>query len=252
MTATPAVEFENVSFAYDGVSVLEDVNLRIPARELACVLGPNGGGKTTLLRLILGLAEPDRGTVRVLGRAPARARRRVGYMPQYARFDPKFPIAVMDVVLMGRLERHLGGPYSRADREVARLALAHVALAELADRPFDRLSGGQRQRVLIARALACEPELLLLDEPTAGLDVAVEERFFDVLARLNETMTILLVSHEVGFVSEHMESVICVNRRVNVHPTSDITGEVIRELYGSDVRLVRHDHRCAEEGHSHG
>ena len=244
------ISFENVSFAHQGTPALEDVNLHIHERELACILGPNGGGKTTLLRLVLGLAHPDKGTVRVFGGPPVHARPRVGYMPQHTSFDPKFPVTVMDVVLMGRLDRHVGGRYRRADKAVAREALAQVDLDGLAGRPFSRLSGGERQRALIARALTCEPEILLLDEPTAGLDVAIESRFFEILSRLNETMAILMVSHEVGFVSGHFESVICVNRRVVVHPTSDITGEVIRDLYGADVRLVQHDHRCSEEGHT--
>ena len=251
MIESPVISFENVSFAHQGAPVLEDVNLRIHERELACILGPNGGGKTTLLALILGIAHPDKGTIRVFGEPPVRARQRIGYMPQYTRFDPKFPVTVMDIVLMGRLERHIGGRYRRTDRTVARDALAQVELTDLADRPFSRLSGGERQRALIARALTCEPQVLLLDEPTAGLDLAIESRFFEILSRLNETMTILMVSHEVGFVSGHFESVICVNRRVVVHPTSNITGEVIRDLYGADVRLVQHDHRCSEEGHSH-
>ncbi len=242
MPSEPVVEISGVSFAYDGATVLEEVDLSVGERELVCLLGPNGGGKSTLLKLILGLLRPGRGTVRVFGRRPAQARRRVGYMPQYARHDPRFPVTVMDVVLMGRLERHLGGPYRRADREAARVALEEVGLAELGARQFQALSGGQRQRVLIARALACEPDLLLLDEPTAHVDVAVESRFYEILQGLNERMTIMMATHDLGFVSDVVETVVCVNRRVNVHRTSQITGEIMQELYGGEVRAVHHNH----------
>ena len=159
-------------------------------------------------------------------------------------------MTVRDVVLMGRLGGRWGGPYSKADKQAAATALAEMELTELKDRPFRTLSGGQRQRLLIARALACEPDMLLLDEPTANVDLMVEQKLHEILRNLNRRMTILMVSHDLGFVSQIVESVICVNRRVLVHPTSDITGEVIKDIYGGDLHMVRHDHRCSEEGHS--
>ena len=142
--------------------------------------------------------------------------------------------------------RRLGGRYSREDREVARRSLEEVELPDLAERSFARLSGGQRQRVLIARALACEPDLLLLDEPTSNVDAMAEARLFELLAHLNERMTILMVSHDLAFVSRAVGNVICVNRRVVVHPTREITGRVIRDLYGTDMTLIDHQH------HVHG
>jgi zinc transport system ATP-binding protein len=156
----------------------------------------------------------------------------------------------MDVVLTGRLDRRRWfGFYRRADKEAAAKALHEVALDDLRHRPFAALSGGQRQRVLIARALASEPDLLLLDEPTANVDIAVEEEVYAVLRELNQRLTIVLVTHDLGFVSTFVKSVICVNRRVTVHPTSEVTGAIISEIYGRDLKLVRHDHRCAEDGH---
>jgi len=152
-------------------------------------------------------------------------------------------------VLMGRVENHLGGPYSRNDKRVAMKVLEQVQLADLAYRRFDALSGGQRQRVLIARALASEPELLLLDEPTANVDVLVEGKLYELLRGLKPRMTIVVVSHDLGFVSEIVENVICVNRRVQVHPTSEITGRVIQQLYGEELRMVRHGHRAGGGGH---
>jgi zinc transport system ATP-binding protein len=243
VSEAPVIELREVDFAYDGPPVLEHVTLRVGRNDFVSVVGPNGGGKSTLLRLMLGLLSPQRGEVRLLGQRPRQARRRVGYMPQTAQFDPQFPVTVMDVVLMGRLDRAAPlGPFRQADRKLALEALREVELGDLHRRPFAALSGGQRQRVLIARALACRPEVMLLDEPTANLDMQVEEQLYGLLRQLSRRMTILLVSHDVGFVSQFVERVICVNRRVEIHPTGEITGEVIRRLYGHDVRMVHHAH----------
>jgi zinc transport system ATP-binding protein len=250
-SATPAVEITDLAFAYNGTEVLCGVNLVIEPRDFVCIVGPNGGGKSTLLKLMLGLLQPGRGQVRVLGAEPRHVLTRVGYMPQHALLDPQFPVTVLDVVLMGRLRA--GRPlafYSREDRARCEQALAEVRLADLRKRSFAELSGGQRQRALIARALAGNPELLLLDEPTTNLDLETEVSLRDLLARLNERMTVVTVTHDLGFVSERVQHVVCVNREVVVHPTSEITGERIAELYRGDMRLVRHDHRCAEKGHA--
>ena len=243
-----AVEMKDLWFSYNGQPVLQAVDLVISAGELVCMVGPNGGGKTTLLKLMLGLLEPDRGTVRILGRRPRQARPLVGYMPQHASFDPHFPVNVADVVLMGRLGRgRLVGPYGKADRNAVADSLDEVGLADLRRRTFSQLSGGQRQRVLIARALVCQPELLLLDEPTASLDVAVEEEFHALLDELSKRLTVVIVSHDVGFVSQVVGKVVCVRGSVAVHPTDDLTGQIMRDLYGRDVRLVRHDHDCQHD-----
>lgn len=247
----PVAELENVTFRYGRETVLEDVSLSIMPRDSICMVGPNGGGKTTLIKLVLGLLHPDQGIVRLFGDAPHLGVRRIGYVPQYVHFDPEFPVTVMDVVLMGLLGPRLRWRYSRRDREQARDALAEMQCEDLAGRPFSVLSGGQRQRVLIARALACTSEFLILDEPTAFIDAAVEENFFEMLSTLNQRMTILVVTHDLGFASQFFQRVICVNRRAVIHPTSEITGEMIRDIYGGDIRMIRHDHRCAEEGHFH-
>jgi zinc transport system ATP-binding protein len=241
-----AVEVENLSFSYDGAPVLEGVSLTIDEREFVCVVGPNGGGKTTLLKLILGLLQPKAGTVRVFGLPPERARHRIGYVPQYVQHDVQFPARVLDVVLMGRVDRSrwVGG-YRRADREAAERALQTVGLIALNRRSFAALSGGQRQRVLIARALVTEPDLLLLDEPTAHVDVAGELVMHDLLRQLNQQLTVLMVTHDLSFVSADVKSVACVNRTCFVHPTAAVTGDLIATLYGGDVRLIHH-HRLKE------
>jgi zinc transport system ATP-binding protein len=248
MTEIPVVELKNVSFSYDGFPVLEDVNLTVEEHDFLSIVGPNGGGKTTLLKLILGLLKPLKGTVRVFGQNPVKARSRIGYMPQYSSLDPLFPVTVMDVVLMGRLGNgKLLGAYRGTDKKAAAEALRELEVYEMKNRPFSALSGGQRQRVLLARALVSNPELLLLDEPTANIDAVVENELFDLLHRLNEKITIALVTHDLGFVSSYVKRVACVSRRVVVHPTSEITGEMINEIYGCDVQMVRHDTTCPKE-----
>jgi zinc transport system ATP-binding protein len=240
----------DLAFGYENKPLLQKVNLAIPQGDFVCVVGPNGSGKTTLLKLALGLLSPTSGRIEVFGKAPRHARGRIGYVPQHPRLDPLFPVTALDVTLMGRLGR---APsllsWRDRDQERARQSLDEVGLGDRMDHHFAALSGGQKQRVLIARALAGDPELLLLDEPTAGLDAHVEEGFYRLLEELNKRLTIVLVSHDLGFVSGFVKSVVCVGRDVLVHPTSEITGEIIADLYGSDMRLVRHDHRCSEEGH---
>ncbi|MCF8070324.1 MAG: ABC transporter ATP-binding protein [Desulfobacterales bacterium] len=252
MTIQHDIILENVSFSYEDTPVLKDVNLAVARGDFASIVGPNGGGKTSLLKLILGSVRPDKGNVRVLGNSPEGARFNVGYMPQYVMVDLQFPVTVMDVVLMGRLGRDTGGRYSKKDRDIAKRALEEVNLSNIVNNSFSALSGGQRQRVLIARALSCEPSILLLDEPMANVDPAAEEALFGILRELNKRMTILLVTHDIGFVSQIVKSVICVNRKVVAHPTTEINGAVIKEIYGGDIRMIRHDQRCSEEGHSHG
>ena len=247
----PIVEFESVTFAYEQFPVLENVNLSIPRGEFASIVGPNGGGKTTMLKLILGLLVPLKGEIRLFGDTPRRTRNKVGYTPQFLRIDESFPVSVSDVVLMGRMVTGLGKIwYDKQDYAAANRALETMRLADVKSRPFQSLSGGQRQRVLIARALCGEPELLLLDEPTSNIDPSSEEVLFDILAELNKRLTIILVSHDIGFVSKLVNSVICVNRSVVVHPTSELNGKMIRDIYGSDnLQMIRHDHRCSEHGH---
>ena len=238
---TPAVCLHDVSFSYTSVTVLRDINLDIFTRDFACIVGPNGGGKSTLLQLIVGALKPKSGRVRIFGKPPEKAVHQIGYTPQHLHFDPLFPISVLQVVLMGRLDHLRWGRYHRADREAALHALGEVGMAEHAKRSFAGLSGGERQRVLIARALVCNPALLVLDEPTANVDSAVGARLLDLLHELNSRMTILMVSHDLRFVSGHVSKVVCVNRTANMHPTSHITGEIIKEVYGADVRVILHD-----------
>jgi zinc transport system ATP-binding protein len=240
----PAVELRGVSFAYDLHPVLENVDLRIEVGSFTSIIGPNGGGKSTLLKLVLGLIAPDRGEVRVFGQSPRAGRRAIGYMPQYQSLDNSFPITAEEVVGLGRLH---GGTWfglpRRADREACERAFEITGCAHLRKLPFSSLSGGQRQLVLIARALVGEPRLLLLDEPTANLDPAVEESFYALLQRLRGGITIALVSHDVGLVAEQSEQVLCVNRKVEQHAAHTVSGDFVHAMFGAQAaRVVDHSH----------
>ena len=241
---------KNISFAYKQRNVLENVDLVIKKGEFASIVGPNGGGKTTLLKLILGLIKPDKGVIRVFGKSPDKVRQQMGYMPQYAHLDMDFPATVMDVVLMGRLAKS-NLWFSKKDKVEVLTAIDEVGMTAFVNTEFNELSGGQKQRILIARALCSSPDLLLLDEPTANVDHQTEENLFSILQKLNTKMTILLVSHDLGFVSKYVKSVICVNRQVVIHPTTLINGAMIKDIYHGDLKMVRHDHRCSKEGHTH-
>lgn len=242
----PVVEVEGLMFSYrkGDAPTLEDVNFTIKCGESGCIVGPNGGGKSTLLKLMLGLLTPDRGSVKIFGLTPDAAARRIGYMPQYHQLDAAFPATVLEVALMGRARKNLFGRYSKDDLEKTRSALAEMGCSGIEKRSFSTLSGGQRQRVLIARALASEPELLLLDEPTANIDPGAEEQFYATLELLKGRMTVLTVSHDLGFVSRETDHIICVNRKVSVHNSGNFTSETADEVYHHKVNLIRHEHSC--------
>ncbi len=238
--AAAVAELAGVSFRYPGgPPVLEDVDLTITAGDFLGIVGPNGGGKTTLLKLLLGLLKPRRGTVRVFGRRPSAVRHRIGYVPQHAGIDPTVPANALDVVLMGRLHGASWGPrFAAADVEAALAALARTGTAELARRPIAAMSGGQRQRVLIARALAADAELLLLDEPTTGVDLHMEREVVELLERLNETLPIVMVSHDVALVSAVLGRVACVNRRLSLHAARELSPDGLAELYDGRMAAV--------------
>lgn len=228
MSETAAVSVEELSFSYGDITVLEKVSFTMERGSFITMVGPNGGGKTTLLKLLLGLIKPHSGLVRVFGKPPEKSREKIGYMPQHQHFDPWFPVTASDVVLMGRLGikspalkareidtperkargRKIIGLYSKDDRNRTSEALGIVGMADYEKRPFSSLSGGQRQRVLLARALVSAPQLLLLDEPTANVDMEVETRLTSILEDLGRRMTILMVTHDLGFVSGLVQSCI--------------------------------------------
>ncbi len=245
----PAIEMRGVTVAYGDQVVLEDISLTVPQGAFWAVLGPNAAGKTTLLKVILGLLRPRRGWVRVLGHDPQERgpwRAWLGYVPQHhAMAAVPFPLRAWDVVLMGRYARMgLWARPTARDRERVHWALEQVGLLHAARKPWKALSGGERQRVLLARALAAEPRLLLLDEPTAGVDVAATEQIYRLLHRLQHQhgVTVVVVSHDVGVVTRYAETVACIHRRLVAHgrPEAVLTQEALEQTYGCDMLFLHH------------
>ncbi|MFH1085439.1 MAG: metal ABC transporter ATP-binding protein [Chloroflexota bacterium] len=226
---------------YEGETVLEDVNLSVRERDFVGIIGPNGGGKTTLLRVLLGLLPPMRGVVRILGQSPQQGRRHIGYVPQYLRLDRDFPISVWDVTRMGRLgRRRLLQRYTAEDDAMVADALDKVQLLNLRHRPIGELSGGQRQRAYIARALAGEPQILLLDEPTASVDPTVRSSIYELLRQLNERVAIVLISHDIGAIASYVKTVGCLNRFLFYQMDRELTPEMLELAYQCPVDLIAH------------
>jgi zinc transport system ATP-binding protein len=237
----PVIQLQNVWFAFNGRPVLRDVSFDVQAGEFLALIGPNGGGKTTLLKLMLGLLEPKRGEVLVFGKPPRQSSRSFGYVPQELAGSRGFPVSVMDAVLMGRMQPgRLRSRYKRRDREAVEGTLRRLHIWEYRNRRVGELSGGQRQRVFIARALVTEPDILFLDEPVANIDAQGQAELYTLLEELNRTVTIVMVTHEFMVVSSFVKSVACVNRSVHFHGASEITAEMIEDTYSCPVELVAH------------
>ncbi len=233
-------------------AVLEDINLELVAGDFLGLIGPNGGGKSTLLKVMLGLIKPDRGSIALFGLPPAEARSCVGYMPQKTVFDQSFPVNVLDVVLMGRYSRRgLMHRYGCVDRQAALKALEAVGMQDRAMREIGALSGGEQQRVFVARSLVSDPELLLLDEPTAGVDSAQQTDFYDLLCHLNRDLriAIVLVSHDVTAISKYVSKIACLNQRLYYHDSKELSNDDIEKAYGCPVEMIAHGtpHRVLRE-----
>ncbi len=254
MTTVPAIEMKGVWFSYDNSVTLENISFIMKRGDFLGMIGPNGGGKTTLLKLLLGILKPDRGDIRVLGEPPHQARHRVGYVPQNTDVNNTFPVSVMDVALMGRLGfSRMGRGFSRKDRPVVEEALRKVGMWDRRDTLIGKLSGGQRQRVLIARALVTEPEIFFLDEPTAKVDPEFESNIYDFLRELNRQTTIVTITHDVGVISRYVKSVACVNRSMIYHEEAQITQEMLDMAYECPVDLIAHGipHRVLPDHEHH-
>ncbi|MFP4510829.1 MAG: metal ABC transporter ATP-binding protein, partial [Spirochaetaceae bacterium] len=229
-----AVELSHLYFQYPGVPVFQGVSLAIPQGGLTQIVGPNGGGKTTLARLLLGLLKPYAGTVRVFGQVPAATQQRSGYVPQHSLYDPQFPAVVSEVVMTGRLTKRFG-LYSREDRAAVERVFDELDISDIRKRRFAELSGGQRQRVLLARALVSNPALLILDEPTANIDRGSARRLEGLVATLKQRVDVLLITHDFDFLSDQVDRVMCVNRAVHVHPRSELTTDDMHRLFSGHL-----------------
>jgi zinc transport system ATP-binding protein len=250
MASEDLVRLEDVWVHYDNAAILEDVNLSIKQDDFLGIIGPNGGGKTTLLRVILGLVKPSSGKVTVLGGTPQRNRKFIGYVAQNSLFDHDFPISVQDVVLMGRYGRAgLVKRFSEDDKKAALQALQTVAMLGFKDKQIGKLSGGEQQRVLIARALVAEPKMLLLDEPTTGVDMPMQTEFYELLAGLKHSMSIVLVSHDISAVSIYVDKIACLNHQLYYHGSKEVGPEVLEATYKCPVQMIAHGipHRVLKE-----
>ncbi|MCB2173532.1 ABC transporter ATP-binding protein [archaeon] len=243
----PVVEISNLNFSYHGQAVLRDVSLNIRPADFVAMIGPNGG-KTTLLKLMLGLLTPGSGRIRVFGRPPKDISHRIGYVPQNVHINNNFPISALDVVLMGKLKPgRLRTRHSDEDRKTALQTLARLGMEKFHNQRIGELSGGQKQRVFVARALVTDPDLLLLDEPTAGIDAKGQNEFYALLEELNAEVTIIVVSHDLMVISRYVKSVACVNQRLHYHGQPELTDEMVEMMYSCTV-----DETCPVELIAHG
>lgn len=242
------VEIKDVWFSYNRHVVLERVSLNIQPEDFIAMIGPNGGGKTTLLKLMLGLLKPDSGSINVMGRSAEAASHHIGYVPQDVHINRDFPITALDVVLMGKLEPKKRWARSSAqDRREALDSLEQMEMDAFADSKISELSGGQRQRVFISRALVVQPKLLLLDEPTASIDTKGQADFFRLLKKLNKTVTILVVSHDLLVISTYVKSVACLNKNLHYHHQAEITADMMAAMYPDTLKDI-----CPVELVAHG
>lgn len=238
-----AIKISQLNFSFDDLNILENIDMEIEPGDFVGLVGPNGGGKTTLLKLILGLYKPQSGHIEIFNKPLKNQRKKIGYVPQYANFNSDFPISVQDTVLQGRLGvTNFWGRYTTKDRLIAQKVMEETEILRLAQRSIQSLSGGQMQRVLVARALAAEPEILLLDEPTANIDQRAEKDIFDLFKTINQRMTILIISHDIGFVSDYINRVFCLNKTLVCHDASPVTSDTIKTLYGGHINEIHHHH----------
>lgn len=235
------LSIEHLFFQYDKAMILEDVSLSIKEREFIGIFGPNGGGKTTLLKLILGFLRPYRGVVNLFGEQPQESRHAIGYVPQSIRFDRDFPISALEVVMMGCLTTlNIWGRYPRETKEKALRSLERVGLSHKALASFGTLSGGEMQRVLIARAIVNQPRMLILDEPTASVDPHAEQTIHELLAELNTEMTILMVTHDLQTIIGKVGRLLCVHRKVTSLQTKEICEHFALGLYHTPISTQNH------------
>lgn len=244
----PIIETHNLHFSYNGQPVISGVNLKIQSGDFMAMIGPNGGGKTTLLKLMLGLLKADSGSIRIFGKPPKEVSYRIGYVPQDIHINQNFPISASDVVLMGKLKP--GKRWSRhakEDRMEVLQALERVGIGKYSNRRIGELSVGQKQRVFIARALVTDPDILFLDEPTASIDTKGQNEFYAILKELNQKITIIVVSHDLMVISRYVKSVACVNQSLHYHGDAELTGEMIEMMYDCKI-----EETCPVELIAHG
>ncbi len=231
----------NISAAYDGKTVLNDINLEVYKNDFLGVIGPNGGGKTTLIKIILGLLKPTLGKVKYYHNGHEVPEITMGYLPQYSSIDKKFPISVYEVILSGlSKEKSLFHKYTAAQHGKVREIINRMGLEEMVNRPIGELSGGQLQRTLLGRALVSDPEVIILDEPNTYIDKRFEAKLYSLLDEINKKCAIILVSHDIGTVLQNVKSIACVNETLDYHPDTEIPTEWLEEHFGCPIEMLGH------------
>lgn len=245
----PIIEIKNLSAGYDGRNVLHDINLTVYERDFLGIIGPNGGGKTTLIKCILGLLKPTGGEI-VFNGKPS-----LGYLPQYSTIDRKFPISVEEVILSGlSIQKSLASRFTPEQRKKGGQVIARMGLEGLEHRAIGQLSGGQLQRALLGRAIISDPSVLILDEPSTYIDKRFEARLYELLAEINKECAIILVSHDIGTVLQQVKSIACVNETLDYHPDTGVTTEWLERNFNCPIELLGHGtlpHRILGEHHHH-
>lgn len=235
------IEIKNLYAGYEGKSVIKDATLNIYENDFLGIIGPNGGGKTTLIKVILGLLHPQKGEISYYRNSQSVKEIKMGYLPQYNVIDKKFPISVYEVVLSGlSREKSFFKPYSDAQHAYAKNTIHRMGLDGLEKQPIGSLSGGQLQRVLLGRAIVSKPEVLVLDEPNTYIDKKFEAQLYKILEEINHECAIILVSHDVGTVVQNVKSIACVNETLHYHPDAGVSGDWINEHFGCPIELVGH------------
>ena len=246
-----AIHIENLTVYYGETEALSNVSFDVKEGEFLGIMGPNGGGKSTLLKSILGLIPVSQGKIEIFGKPVGKGHVSIGYVPQFASFDKKFPISVMEAVLTGRLSTSIKPffHYSKQDRQIAMEKLEQVGMKDLAGRQIGELSGGEFQKMLIARALTLEPKILILDEPTASVDASSRAQIYELLEKINKEVTVLLVTHDLLAASEKIGKLACLNGSLVYHGEPELTQETVNKLYGCPVELIAHGvaHRVLQE-----
>lgn len=253
MEKQPIIQLNHISAAYENKRVLEDINLTIYDKDFLGVIGPNGGGKTTLMKIILGLLSPCKGEIHFYQNGHETSALSMGYLPQYNNIDKKFPISVYDVVLSGlNRQKSLFRPFSKEQHEQTSRTIARMGLEGLETRAIGQLSGGQLQRALLGRALVSNPQAVILDEPNTYIDKRFEAQLYKLLEEVNKECAIILVSHDIGTVLQNVKSIACVNGTLDYHPDTEIPSEWLEEHFGCPIELLGHGnlpHRVLKSHH---